>query len=130
VGDIPQGLPKFSVPKAFEYAESLIPTALLITGVAILVQSPFVSYLSINRIIVSWLLYSPITLIFKLQESVGIAKALAAKNGYELDSNQEVYFFPKYIYCSNILVDMSGNLPPPLGKKKLPNVYARILRAN
>jgi MFS superfamily sulfate permease-like transporter len=24
------------------------------------------------------------------QESVGIAKALAAKNGYELDSNQEV----------------------------------------
>ncbi|RDX82826.1 Sulfate transporter 4.1, chloroplastic [Mucuna pruriens] len=60
VGDIPQGLPTFSVPKAFKYAESLIPTALLITGVAIL-------------------------------ESVGIAKALAAKNGYELDSNQEKY---------------------------------------
>ncbi|XP_061374393.1 sulfate transporter 4.1, chloroplastic-like isoform X1 [Gastrolobium bilobum] len=60
VGDIPQGLPKFSVPKAFEYAESLIPTAFLITGVAIL-------------------------------ESVGIAKALAAKNGYELDSNQELF---------------------------------------
>ncbi|MED6144695.1 putative sulfate transporter 4.2 [Stylosanthes scabra] len=59
VGDIPQGLPKFSVPKAFEYAESLIPTAALLTGVAIL-------------------------------ESVGIAKALAAKNGYELDSNQEL----------------------------------------
>ncbi|KAG4937640.1 hypothetical protein JHK85_052559 [Glycine max] len=60
VGDIPQGLPKFSVPKSFEYAQSLIPTALLITGVAIL-------------------------------ESVGIAKALAAKNGYELDSNQELF---------------------------------------
>ncbi|XP_073222237.1 sulfate transporter 4.1, chloroplastic-like isoform X2 [Cicer arietinum] len=60
VGPIPQGLPKFSVPKAFEYAESLIPTAFLITGVAIL-------------------------------ESVGIAKALAAKNGYELDSNQELF---------------------------------------
>ncbi|XP_020231928.1 probable sulfate transporter 4.2 [Cajanus cajan] len=60
VGDIPQGLPNFSVPKAFEYAQSLIPTALLITGVAIL-------------------------------ESVGIAKALAAKNGYELDSNQELF---------------------------------------
>ncbi|KAL2329633.1 hypothetical protein Fmac_017214 [Flemingia macrophylla] len=60
VGDIPQGLPKFSVPKAFECAKSLIPTALLITGVAIL-------------------------------ESVGIAKALAAKNGYELDSNQELF---------------------------------------
>ncbi|KAK7273101.1 hypothetical protein RIF29_14147 [Crotalaria pallida] len=60
VGDIPQGLPNFSVPKAFEYAESLIPTAFLITGVAIL-------------------------------ESVGIAKALAAKNGYELDSNQELF---------------------------------------
>ncbi|KAK7394251.1 hypothetical protein VNO78_14773 [Psophocarpus tetragonolobus] len=60
VGDIPQGLPKFSVPKAFQYAQSLIPTALLITGVAIL-------------------------------ESVGIAKALAAKNGYELDSNQELF---------------------------------------
>ncbi|BAT83082.1 hypothetical protein LR48_Vigan03g012300 [Vigna angularis] len=60
VGDIPQGLPKFSVPKAFEYAQSLIPTAILITGVAIL-------------------------------ESVGIAKALAAKNGYELDSNQELF---------------------------------------
>lgn len=34
-----------------------------------------------------------------MQESVGIAKALAAKNGYELDSNQEVYFFPKFIYA-------------------------------
>ncbi|KAL5800102.1 hypothetical protein ACOSQ4_032986 [Xanthoceras sorbifolium] len=60
VGDIPQGLPSFSVPKCFGYAQSLIPTALLITGVAIL-------------------------------ESVGIAKALAAKNGYELDSNQELF---------------------------------------
>ncbi|XP_058736642.1 sulfate transporter 4.1, chloroplastic-like [Vicia villosa] len=60
VGEIPQGLPKFSVPRAFEYAQSLIPTAFLITGVAIL-------------------------------ESVGIAKALAAKNGYELDSNQELF---------------------------------------
>ncbi|XP_039067379.1 sulfate transporter 4.1, chloroplastic-like [Hibiscus syriacus] len=60
VGDIPQGIPGFSIPKSFQYAESLIPTALLITGVAIL-------------------------------ESVGIAKALAAKNGYELDSNQELF---------------------------------------
>ncbi|XP_041000401.1 probable sulfate transporter 4.2 isoform X1 [Juglans microcarpa x Juglans regia] len=60
VGDIPQGLPGFSVPKSFGYVTSLIPTALLITGVAIL-------------------------------ESVGIAKALAAKNGYELDSNQELF---------------------------------------
>ncbi|KAK7858261.1 sulfate transporter 4.1, chloroplastic [Quercus suber] len=60
VGDIPQGLPKFSIPKSFGYALSLIPTAALITGVAIL-------------------------------ESVGIAKALAAKNGYELDSNQELF---------------------------------------
>lgn len=60
VGDIPQGLPNFSVPKNFGHAKSLIPTALLITGVAIL-------------------------------ESVGIAKALAAKNGYELDSNQELF---------------------------------------
>ncbi|XVF75419.1 hypothetical protein PTKIN_Ptkin13bG0187100 [Pterospermum kingtungense] len=59
VGDIPQGLPSFSIPKSFQYAKTLIPTALLITGVAIL-------------------------------ESVGIAKALAAKNGYELDSNQEL----------------------------------------
>ncbi|XP_048325713.2 probable sulfate transporter 4.2 isoform X2 [Ziziphus jujuba] len=60
VGDIPQGFPKFSIPKGFEYFRSLIPTAFLITGVAIL-------------------------------ESVGIAKALAAKNGYELDSNQELF---------------------------------------
>lgn len=60
VGDIPQGLPSFSIPKSFGYALSLIPTAALITGVAIL-------------------------------ESVGIAKALAAKNGYELDSNQELF---------------------------------------
>ncbi|XP_031484893.1 probable sulfate transporter 4.2 isoform X1 [Nymphaea colorata] len=60
VGEIPQGLPKFSVPKEFGYLKSLIPTAFLITGVAIL-------------------------------ESVGIAKALAAKNGYELDSNQELF---------------------------------------
>uniref|UniRef100_A0A7N0V3R3 STAS domain-containing protein n=2 Tax=Kalanchoe fedtschenkoi TaxID=63787 RepID=A0A7N0V3R3_KALFE len=59
VGEIPQGLPTFSVPKDFSYVVSLIPTAFLITGVAIL-------------------------------ESVGIAKALAAKNGYELDSNQEL----------------------------------------
>lgn len=29
-------------------------------------------------------------MVYLLQESVGIAKALAAKNGYELDSNQEV----------------------------------------
>ncbi|GLT93136.1 hypothetical protein SLE2022_109410 [Rubroshorea leprosula] len=60
VGEIPEGLPKFSIPKGFQYAKSLISTALLITGVAIL-------------------------------ESVGIAKALAAKNGYELDSNQELF---------------------------------------
>ncbi|XP_076921107.1 sulfate transporter 4.1, chloroplastic-like [Bidens hawaiensis] len=60
VGDIPQGLPPFSIPKDFSYVKSLIPTAFLITGVAIL-------------------------------ESVGIAKALAAKNGYELDSNQELF---------------------------------------
>ncbi|KAJ8540348.1 hypothetical protein K7X08_030267 [Anisodus acutangulus] len=60
VGDIPQGLPKFSVPKQFSHVKSLIPTTVLITGVAIL-------------------------------ESVGIAKALAAKNGYELDSNQELF---------------------------------------
>ncbi|EPS58621.1 hypothetical protein M569_16192, partial [Genlisea aurea] len=60
VGEIPQGLPRFSIPKAFGFVESLIPTTILITGVAIL-------------------------------ESVGIAKALAAKNGYELDSNQELF---------------------------------------
>ncbi|KAJ9553472.1 hypothetical protein OSB04_017517 [Centaurea solstitialis] len=60
VGDIPQGLPSFSIPKEFGLAKSLIPTTFLITGVAIL-------------------------------ESVGIAKALAAKNGYELDSNQELF---------------------------------------
>ncbi|KAK1421719.1 hypothetical protein QVD17_24277 [Tagetes erecta] len=60
VGDIPQGLPPFSIPKDFSHVMSLIPTSLLITGVAIL-------------------------------ESVGIAKALAAKNGYELDSNQELF---------------------------------------
>ncbi|KAM0953282.1 putative SLC26A/SulP transporter, STAS domain, sulfate anion transporter, STAS domain superfamily [Dioscorea sansibarensis] len=60
VSEIPQGLPKFSIPKEFQYARSLVPTAMLITGVAIL-------------------------------ESVGIAKALAAKNGYELDSNQELF---------------------------------------
>ncbi|KAF2295977.1 hypothetical protein GH714_035482 [Hevea brasiliensis] len=60
VGEIPQGLPSFSIPKEFGYAKSLIPTAMLITGVAIL-------------------------------ESVGIAKALAAKNGYELDSSQELF---------------------------------------
>lgn len=60
VGGIPEGLPSFSVPKCFDYVKRLIPTALLITGVAIL-------------------------------ESVGIAKALAAKNGYQLDSNQELF---------------------------------------
>ncbi|KAG1365749.1 putative Sulfate transporter 4.1, chloroplastic [Cocos nucifera] len=58
VGEVPQGLPKFSIPRGFQHVKSLLSTAVLITGVAIL-------------------------------ESVGIAKALAAKNGYELDSNQE-----------------------------------------
>ncbi|XP_072958799.1 probable sulfate transporter 4.2 isoform X2 [Typha angustifolia] len=60
VGEIPQGLPEFHIPRGFQYAHSLISTAVLITGVAIL-------------------------------ESVGIAKALAAKNGYDLDSNQELF---------------------------------------
>ncbi|XP_008788063.1 sulfate transporter 4.1, chloroplastic-like isoform X2 [Phoenix dactylifera] len=60
VGEIPQGLPKFSIPRGFQHVKSLLSTAVLITGVAIL-------------------------------ESVGIAKALAAKNGYELDSNQELF---------------------------------------
>ncbi|CAH2053897.1 unnamed protein product [Thlaspi arvense] len=60
VGDIPQGIPKFSFPKSFDHARLLLPTAALITGVAIL-------------------------------ESVGIAKALAAKNRYELDSNSELF---------------------------------------
>ncbi|KAJ8438446.1 hypothetical protein Cgig2_027126 [Carnegiea gigantea] len=59
VGEIPQGLPQFSVPRGFAHVKSLIPTTFLITGVAIL-------------------------------ESVGIAKALAAKNGYDLDPNQEL----------------------------------------
>ncbi|CAN1798366.1 Probable sulfate transporter 4.2 [Linum perenne] len=36
IGEIPQGLPSFAVPKNFGYAKSLIPTAFLITGVAIL----------------------------------------------------------------------------------------------
>ena len=38
VGDIPQGLPKFSLPKSFDHAKLLLPTAALITGVAILVR--------------------------------------------------------------------------------------------
>uniref|UniRef100_A0A0D9XBG8 STAS domain-containing protein n=1 Tax=Leersia perrieri TaxID=77586 RepID=A0A0D9XBG8_9ORYZ len=36
VGEIPQGLPKFSIPRGFEHLMSLMPTAILITGVAIL----------------------------------------------------------------------------------------------
>lgn len=38
MGDIPQGLPKFSLPKSFDHAKLLLPTAALITGVAILVR--------------------------------------------------------------------------------------------
>ncbi|KAI3508618.1 hypothetical protein L1887_23627 [Cichorium endivia] len=49
----------YSIPKEFGEFKSVIPTAMHITGVAIL-------------------------------ESVGIAKALAAKHGYEPDSNQEL----------------------------------------
>ncbi|CAN6442495.1 unnamed protein product [Victoria cruziana] len=60
VGEIPKGLPAFSVPKEFNHVKVLMPTVFLITGVAIL-------------------------------ESVGIAKAMAARNGYELDSNQELF---------------------------------------
>lgn len=76
VGNIPQGLPKFSIPKGLGHATSLIPTAMLITGVAIL-------------------------------ESVGIAKALAAKNGYELDSNQELFG----LGVANILGSMFSAYP-------------------
>ncbi|RRT84947.1 hypothetical protein B296_00012649, partial [Ensete ventricosum] len=36
VGEIPQGLPKFSIPRGFQHVKSLISTAFLITGVAIL----------------------------------------------------------------------------------------------
>ncbi|KAB2010549.1 hypothetical protein ES319_D10G246300v1 [Gossypium barbadense] len=76
VGDIPQGLPSFSIPKSFQYAKSLISTAVLITGVAIL-------------------------------ESVGIAKALAAKNGYELDSNQEITRLKRsFLLGTNYLMDI------------------------
>ncbi|WOG96229.1 hypothetical protein DCAR_0415563 [Daucus carota subsp. sativus] len=76
VGNIPQGLPEFSIPKGLGHAKSLIPTAMLITGVAIL-------------------------------ESVGIAKALAAKNGYELDSNQELFG----LGVANILGSMFSAYP-------------------
>ncbi|CAH2065481.1 unnamed protein product [Thlaspi arvense] len=38
VGDIPQGIPKFSFPKSFDHARLLLPTAALITGVAILMH--------------------------------------------------------------------------------------------
>lgn len=38
VGEIPQGLPKFSIPRGFDHLMSLMPTAVLITGVAILVK--------------------------------------------------------------------------------------------
>lgn len=38
VGTIPQGLPPFSVPKHFGNVPDLILTAMLITGVAILVS--------------------------------------------------------------------------------------------
>ena len=44
-------------------------------------------------------------LMVALQESVGIAKALAAKNGYDLDSNQEVSF--KQICCVLTIGDRS-----------------------
>ncbi|XP_021308785.1 sulfate transporter 4.1, chloroplastic isoform X9 [Sorghum bicolor] len=74
VGEIPQGLPKFSIPQGFEHLMSLVPTAALITGVAIL-------------------------------ESVGIAKALAAKNGYELDSNKECALAAIVISAVTGLVD-------------------------
>ncbi|KAI7753592.1 hypothetical protein M8C21_021426, partial [Ambrosia artemisiifolia] len=37
VGNIPQGLPSFSIPKEFGHVKSLISTTFLITGVAILV---------------------------------------------------------------------------------------------
>eukprot|EP00850_Spirogloea_muscicola_P014503 SM000104S09373 [mRNA] locus=s104:408358:413764:- [translate_table: standard] len=59
VGEIPSGLPPVTIPHSLRNWERLLPTAAVITGVAVL-------------------------------ESVGIAKALAAKNGYELNSNQEL----------------------------------------
>ncbi|MBA0750554.1 hypothetical protein Gogos_001963, partial [Gossypium gossypioides] len=55
VGDIPQGLPSFSIPKGFKHAKSLIPTTLVITGIRWNCQS------------------------------------IGSKNGYELDSNQELF---------------------------------------
>ncbi|KAI8007135.1 hypothetical protein LOK49_LG07G01241 [Camellia lanceoleosa] len=91
VGDIPQGLPKFSIPKEFGYVTSLIPTAILITSVAILVRKKICK--SCNYYL---FLYSNLSLLIQLHYSStlgvqGIAKALAAKNGYELDSNQELF---------------------------------------
>lgn len=75
---------------------SLIPTALLITGVAILVRN-YEENSAYNILLYRFepAKNNPVTLLFELQESVGIAKALAAKNGYELDSNQEVCFSKK-----------------------------------
>ena len=51
VGDIPQGLPKFSIPKEFGHAKSLISTAMLITGVAILVNynTKFYHYVNVLK---------------------------------------------------------------------------------
>ncbi|GJP47257.1 hypothetical protein CLOM_g6468 [Closterium sp. NIES-68] len=60
VGEIPQGLPSLSTAFPWDYLPKLLPTALVITGVAIL-------------------------------ESCGIAKALAARNGYAIDANQELF---------------------------------------
>ncbi|KAI3720717.1 hypothetical protein L2E82_31710 [Cichorium intybus] len=73
VRDIPQRLPPFSIPKEFGQFKSLIPTAILITGVAIL-------------------------------EYVGIAKVLVAKNGYELDSNQEKDMFTITVLFSLLVI--------------------------
>jgi MFS superfamily sulfate permease-like transporter len=51
---------------------------------------------------------SPLILFyFPLQESIGIAKTLAAKHNYELDSNQEVH--PSFSLNFLVMVYYSGN---------------------
>uniref|UniRef100_A0A0D9XBG9 STAS domain-containing protein n=1 Tax=Leersia perrieri TaxID=77586 RepID=A0A0D9XBG9_9ORYZ len=53
VGEIPQGLPKFSIPRGFEHLMSLMPTAILITGVAILLFGLGIANCALAAIVIS-----------------------------------------------------------------------------
>ncbi|CAI5465826.1 unnamed protein product [Closterium sp. Yama58-4] len=99
-------IPSLSTAFPWEYFPNLLPTALVITGVAILESCGIAKALAArNGYAINTLLFCPFptshpnfpstaALVITgvaILESCGIAKALAARNGYAIDANQELF---------------------------------------